>query len=292
MIPDLHGLPICIGQMGYDITSMDNMPPRQSFGGAALHFVVAASTMGLSFSVYSYVNHDEWKEILEVLSLSGVDVCSIVNSEQTIQFHLSYDKDLAFMTDKFCMVLPTNEPDILDGFNGHKDNHFPFIHICPTTPDQDQRYFKISRRVGEIVSIQMAISNLTKNLSFYQYTLSQADYVFLNLLEAKLLTKSIDADMAYARLRKFTDTCFYITSEEQVVVIYLNNITSYKTPKNIKVIDPTGAGDVFAGACTAIRMLTGNQDIAVRVGMLAASVKLSSFSSTNLLNMLKKNNLH
>lgn len=275
---------LCVGQLGWDITTI-NDTQNISFGGTVLHFATAAAILGVKFDLVSYVNKTKWQKVLDRMSAHGMGVKNIIDFEQDIEFVMFYDEQLNFDERKFEMNISSDEPDIQQHLRTFLSRG-QFIHVCQTTPEDDEKYYSLAKSKNAVLSLQIHINNLLNNVDVYLNALQYARYVFMNESEALFLTKSVEISHAMSKLTDNFSCDFYITSSNGVT--FINREHRYFCPSvATSVIDPTGAGDVFAGACTAGRILSGYHDVAVRLGILFSTIKLGAISSTSLFHILE-----
>lgn len=277
-------IPICIGMLGWDMTTIGDNSIKRSYGGSALHYVVASAIIGIKLKLISYISLSEWGGLINGLASQGIDISEIIDFPEIIEFHIFYDSKLNFRVDKFWEKIPKNEPDIL-GILDKRIQEGQLVHVCPTTPEQDIRSIYTLKNKKAKISMQLHVFNLLKNVHLYRDSLGLADYLFMNEEEAKILSGERDIDLAIEVLRKSFQATFYITSSLKSLAVTREGI--FRCPSlNASVLDPTGAGDAFAGGCTAGRILTGRHDIGLRMGTLCAVSKLANYSSSSLLSLL------
>lgn len=275
--------PLCVGMLGWDITTIEGSKFK-SYGGAVLHYVVAAAIFGIKFKIISYVNLNEWKSLIAGLSNQNIDVSQIINHPENIEFYIKYDEELCFLVNEFKEKIPKNRPDIVE--NLKKEVHKgQFVHLCPTTPELDFRILETVHALGGCISTQLHIYNLLAAPGSYREILNFVNYIFMNEEEAIVLSGEKNLNSALESLRSYSKTCFYITSNKGVIALANNKIFKCPSIKTL-VVDPTGAGDTFAGGCTAGRILTGKHDVALRLGTFCAATKLTNYSSNSLLSLL------
>ena len=275
--------PICVGMLGWDFTSIDGVKTKH-YGGAVLHFITAAAILGIRFKILSYVNLSEWKKLLNGLNKLKIDTDGILNSSESIRFFLYYDKDLNYKSELFEEEIPSNAPNLISSLKNEvkKDR---LIHVCPTTPDQDMEYLETIRSLHGCISTQLYPNNVLIAPEYYREALKFVDYLFMNEFEALVLSNKKDIKSAIEKLRSESKATIYITSESGVKVITKGDI--FKCPSvKISPVDPTGAGDAFAGGCTAGRILTNQHTASIRLGVLCATAKLTNYSSHSLLALL------
>lgn len=277
---------LCIGQMGWDITFIDEIENR-NYGGSVLHFSLAAALMGIKIDILCYVNKKEWSELIDKLHQIGIGTNNIIDFEDTIRFNMYYDKQMNFCEDKFSMYISECEPLIYEKISDLK--LYDIYNLCETVPEQD---FKTLRKIkecnkGAVIAMQFHIDNLFRNKSLYLSLLSDIDYVFMNSEEVLFLFETGSIDEAIPLLRKYIKNIIFITSHMQNYAINRKEIVVIEAIETNDVIDPTGAGDCFAGGAIAGLCLNGQLDTALRYGSICSYFKLKGYSSNHLLEMLK-----
>lgn len=276
---------LCVGQLGWDITTIGNNT-KKNFGGSVLHFSLAAALMGLKSDILCYVNKTEWKVLLEHLQEIGIGTNLVIDFDSTINFHMFYDNNMNFCEDKFSMDISKNEPSILCEIANH--TKYDLYNICETTPEQDWNTLKkISDYSPESkISMQFHIDNLTRNKKIYMDMLHSIDYVFMNLSEALYISDSTTIVGAIDYLKPKIKEVLFITSHDENYAITKDKTIKMKTIPINKVVDPTGAGDCFAGGAIAGLNLNNNLEDALRFGTISSYLKLNDYSSNKLLDIL------
>ena len=91
---------LSVGQIGWDITTIDNKTSK-NYGGSVLHFCLAAALMGMKTDMLCYVNKKEWENLINKLQQIGIGTDHIIDFDHTIRFNMYYDKELQFSEEKF-----------------------------------------------------------------------------------------------------------------------------------------------------------------------------------------------
>lgn len=276
---------LCVGQIGWDITTIDNKT-KKNFGGSVLHFSLAAALMGLKSDILCYVNKTEWKGLLEQLQEIGIGTNLVIDFNRTIKFHMFYDNNMNFCEDKFSMDISKDEPSILCEITNHPK--YDLYNICETTPEQDWNTLQeiLNYAPESKISMQFHIDNLIRNKRLYIDMLPCVDYLFMNLTEALYLSDKTTIDSAIDFLRPRIKKVLFITSHYENYAVTKDEIIKMKTLSIDKVVDPTGAGDCFAGGVIAGLNLNDNLQDALRFGAICSYLKLNDYSSNKLLDIL------
>lgn len=276
---------LCIGQMGWDITTIGENKYKNC-GGSVLHFSLAAALMGLKVDMLCYVNKNEWKELLCKLDRIGIGTEKIVDFYDTIKFYMYYDKDMNFCEDRFSMDINRNEPLIFDAIP--KNISYDMYNICETTPEQDWQTLRkiLGYDSNAKICMQFHIDNLLRNKELYSHMLGVIDYIFLNIDEALYLSGRETIADAIDYLQKKIKNVLFITSHHINYAVHSKGVITMNTMPVSDVIDPTGAGDCFAGGAVAGLCINSRLEDALRFGAICSYFKLKGYSSNYLLDML------
>ena len=277
---------LCVGQMGWDVTTINNQT-EINYGGSVLHFSLAAALMGLKVDLLCYVNRNDWKNLLNELDTIGIGVESVIDFYDTIKFHMDYDAELNFCEDKFFMEINSHEPVIYDHLTNQRT--YDLYNICETTPEQDCHTLDKIRSCCPTAktSIQFHIDNLQKDKALYIAMLPQVDYIFMNLDEALYLSGENEIESAIIHLQTKIKNVLFITSHEKNYAIRKTEVISMNIFPAEDVVDPTGAGDCFAGGAIAGICVSDDLSVALRYGAICSYFKLKDYSSKKILDILK-----
>ena len=276
---------LCVGQLGWDVTNI-NGNKKKSYGGSVLHFSLAAALMGLKVDLLSYVNKREWKDMLISLEKLGIGTHAIVDFEHTIKFNMSYNKNLEFCEDEFSMIIDSKEPQI------HKEltllDNYDIYNMCETLPEQDLKTYEQIKynNCNAEISIQLHLDNLMRDKNLYLSLLNKIDYIFMNMQEAFYLSNASSIEKAINFLKSKTKKAIFITSHDKNYVITKQKVLSIDTIKTNKVIDPTGAGDCFAGGAIAGIAAGKEIELALKWGTIVSHLKLHGYSSEYIFKIL------
>lgn len=277
---------LCVGQMGWDITTIGENKYK-NFGGSVLHFSLAAALMGLKVDMLCYVNKSEWNELLIKLDMIGIGTETIVDFYDTIKFYMYYDENMVFCEDKFSMDINSKEPLIFDTIP--KNISYDMYNICETTPEQDWKTLRkiLDHNPEAKISMQFHIDNLLRNKELYTSMLGEIDYIFMNFDEALFISGKEAIDDAIGYLQQKIKNVLFITSHHINYAVNSKGVITMNTMPINDVVDPTGAGDCFAGGAVAGLCINNRLEDALRFGAICSYFKLKGYSSNFLLDMLK-----
>ena len=277
---------LCIGQIGWDITTIGNKKFK-NYGGSVLHFSLAAALMGVTADLLCYVNKKKWGLLINELHQIGIGTQHIIDFEHTIHFNMYYDEALNFCEEKFSMDINENEPNICKKLVNMQ--MYDLYNICETVPEQDFMTLQTIKKYNEnaIIAMQFHIDNLLKNKDLYLSLLGELDYIFMNVDEALFLSNEDTIENAIDFLRHRVKKVVFITSHVKNYAITKNeSIEMFPIQTNV-IVDPTGAGDCFAGGAIAGLCSDGKLETALRFGGICSYFKLMGYSSSYLFDILK-----
>ena len=119
------------------------------------------------------------------------------------------------------------------------------------------------------------------SLQLHQSVLpSKAEFDALPTLPSLIFCNSGEYESCPSEFRALPDVTWVVTDRDRVRVFVAGQQRStYSFEPTDDVVDPTGAGDVFAGATLGVARRGIGLDFAVRFGVGAAAVVLSDWSS-------------
>ena len=280
-------LPVWIGMLGWDHTLLD---PREkverSFGGALAHFAASAAVVGARGRLLSYADTNEWQPVLDCFRQLGLDVSEVLPSDRSIRFYLHYTVDGRFDESGFREELPLSIPDLLPSLRRICASQNTPVHVCPSTPELDMRYLHEALATSSFVSAQMHSYCLKLDRKAYWNLLPRLSLVFMNESEARTLTDELTQSDCLDRLANWAPSTAIVVTGHQRVTGILKGRRYEVTTVPCTVVDPTGAGDSFAGGCLAGWNISGDFRVGLQWGVLCATAKLGDFSSRSLLRLL------
>lgn len=236
---------LVVGSLAYDsITTPSGSAPR-TLGGSANYFSVAASLMA-SVRVVGVVGQDYEAKDLQVLHSRSVDVSGLqVKLGKTFHWEGSYEGDLnEAKTHKTELnVFADFQPQIPSKYENSR-----FVFLANISPDLQGA---VLDQVREPFFVGMDTMNfwISSKLPDLKKTISRVDALLVNETEAITLTGAANAIDAAPKLCKMGPKAVVIKRGEYGFVLYQKNAGFFILPAFPveKVVDPTGAGDSFAG---------------------------------------------
>ena len=268
-----------VGSIAFDTIKTPNGSRERLLGGSATYFGIASSyytKTNLIGIVGTDFSDEEWKLFTKHnINIESVDVVSGKTFSWGGEYNFDYSKRETLFTE--LGVFENFQPNII---NNDKNS---ILYLGNIQPDLQ---FQVIEKIDSPYLLAADSMNLWIDLfpNDVWKLISKVNILFLNDEEAIQLTdKSVES-----AADKF------LSLGPEIVIIKLGSKGSLIATKNKKiyisvvpntpVIDPTGAGDSFAGGTLGYLSIHGLNDIvnAVKHGTAVASYTVSNFGIKNL----------
>ncbi|MBV2169192.1 MAG: sugar kinase [Bdellovibrio sp.] len=236
---------LVVGSLAYDSISTPSGKVDRALGGSANYFSLAASLFS-KVRVVGVVGEDYDQNDYELLHSRGVDLSGLSKVPgKTFHWEGSYEGDL-----NEAKTLKT-ELNVFEHFNPQlpehfKDSSFVFLaNIAPELQLQVLEQVKSPKFVG-MDTMNFWISIKKEKLID---VLKKVDLVLINEGEAKMLTGAANAISAAPLITAMGPQAVVIKRGEYGFAMYSKTEGYFILPAMPipTVVDPTGAGDTFAG---------------------------------------------
>lgn len=163
------------------------------------------------------------------------------------------------------------------------------LHLCPLPSEVYPKALSALRDLQEVrhleISVQLHFEGVAAARSSLREILSLAQYGFMNEEEAMLLTLTDSCDSALSELATLEDAELTVTSSGRGVFVKPRQSThwTHQPGRSVRVVDPTGAGDTFAGAYLAASYSGRSPLESAELGQEAARNTITGMSSSALL---------
>ena len=270
---------VVIGHFSIDsIILPDRQGPFTILGGAVAYVSLVAQRMGASAAVISKVGGDFPEKYMSQLLSAGVDISGIVKamSERTTSFELTYNEDLTARALRLrrqgSSIAPNDMPSSIKGKT---------VHVAPIDGEISYEVVEKLRGCCERLSIDPQgmtrqfdpSGNVVNNLQIDKRVLSLVDIYKSSLDEIQLLTGQSDLNKATTAVHKLGPATVIVTMGAKGSILSAQG-EIYQVPacKSKRVVDPTGAGDVFIGAYLTESIRSKDKFWCACVGSAAASL--------------------
>ncbi len=266
---------VTVGSVAFDTLSTPHGKRKKVIGGAATHASVAASYFAPSLGLVGVVGDDFPDEYRFLLRSRRVDLAGLSSSAgRTFHWAGRYDGDMSVATTLKTElgVFATFDPKVPEAWR-----QAPFLFLANVEPSIQERVLHQMKapRFTLLDTMNLWISVRRKALL---KVIKQVDAVVLNDMEIRQLTGETSLiKAAKACLRMGPTTVLLKRGEHGATLVGKDEYFHLPAYPTDKVVDPTGAGDSFAGGLMGWLAREGKATpAALRAGM-AAGVVLSSF---------------
>ena len=218
-------------------------------GGAAAAVATSAALSGAKVGLVTKVGKDfpeEWlKKLGEILDIRGVRILE----GRTIHIYIIYHEDGAVDAPVDMGVAQRmGEIEIPEEYMSAK-----IFHIAPIPPEEQLKLIK--RLKDKRISLDFNptyMKDYETKTGLLKKIVGGAEIIFPNEREAKVITKTDNIWEAAKLLHEWGAKIVVVTRGEKGVLIYDGEkFAEFQALPIDKIVDPTGAGDAFAGGFLA-----------------------------------------
>lgn len=274
---------VVVGSVGIDTVETPFGKAEDVVGGSAIYFSLAASYF-TSVRLTANIGSDFPEAIWEVLRRRGVDLggLQVFENEPTFRWSGSYEGDMnvarTLETKLNVLAMPPKPPE---GFRGA-----PFVFLANMGPDV-QLAMLDALAGGTVFADTMNLWIETQGKALRE-VLRRVDGLILNDAEARMLTGETSLIRAGDAILKMGPRIVVLKKGEHGAFLFEKSFR-FALPAfpTADVVDPTGAGDSFAGGF--VGTLAGEGSTApetlrraMAYGTVAASLTVEHFSTAGL----------
>ncbi len=279
---------LVVGSMAYDDVETPAGTRTNQLGGSVTYFSVAASYF-TDVAIIGIVGQDFQSEHRDILTNRGIDTSGIeIADGQTFRWSGSYIKDL---NDAETVATDLN---VFANFNptvpsAHRS--IPYLFLANCDPETQQSVLNQMTDALQLVAGDTMNHWIVEKRAALDRLMTQLDFSVINEAEARMYTeKSNLVDVAEGILDEGPDNVI-IKRGEYGAVLYNENqrfiVPAYPIQN---IVDPTGAGDSFAGGFMGYIAATAKHDPesyrqAVIAGSVIASFTVEGFGLDRLANL-------
>jgi len=256
---------------------------RTQPGGAALYAAMAARTLSRDVTLISSTGKDN--QFLDKLNLLPHTDIKMYDAPTT-QFHIKYDRrwEANYLKAEQGAGSKITSRRISNGWLKKKS----IFHLSPMTPSKVARMIdKIKKHSPETkVSVNSWLGYINegkKNKRILKEIALKADFFILNDTEAKALaeTDSISSAVRLLKAKRLIVTLGTLGAIIKAEDVGMQMVPALVLPPE-KIVDTTGAGDVWCGAFLATYNLTEDFVKSVSAASTISSIKCSDWGFTSL----------
>ena len=267
---------VVLGTVALDHVKTPSGAKKDMLGGSAAHFSMAARLF-TKVNLVAVVGGDFPQKHLDFLKAKGIDLTSLkIGNGKTFRWSGEYKKgDLnsALTLATELGVLESYVPYIAD-----HQKHLPNVFLANFDPDLQMQllaHLKKPQLIG-LDSMNLWITHKQKSL---KKLMKKVDLFVANDGEARALTGENNLIMAARRLHQMGPRLIVIKKGEHGVLFYCDKFMfSFPAYPVDKVLDPTGAGDTFAGGLMGYLSKAGRSDEKTLRKALLYATTVASFN--------------
>ncbi|ASJ01560.1 carbohydrate kinase family protein [Thermococcus gorgonarius] len=239
---------VVLGHVSIDHIRMPGKPELILPGGAAAAVATSAALAGAKVGLVTKVGEDfpgEWLEKLaSILDVRGVHVLP----GKTMHIYMIYHEDGSVDAPvEIGVAERMGETPIPEEYMEAK-----FFHIAPIPPEEQLKALK--RLEGKRISLDFNptyYEDYKRRPELVRELVERSEIIFPNEREAMLITGLKDVRKSAEQLYSWGVELVVVTRGEKGVLIYDGDFHEFPALPVEGEIDPTGAGDAFAGGFLA-----------------------------------------
>jgi len=281
---------IVLGTVALDTVKTPFGARRHMLGGSAVHFAMAARLFS-EVNLVAIIGHDFPSRHLAFLQRKGINLTSLIRSEgKTFKWQGEYQGDL-----NTALTLST-ELGVLVDFKpvvAHEQRSIQHIFLANIDPEIQMHLLSYMRAPKLVASDSMNYWIKNKRPQLLKL-LKRVDIYVANGQEARDLSGEHNLIKAAKKLRRLGPKMVLIKKGEHGVLFcgggFIFSLPAYPTEK---VVDPTGAGDTFAGGfmgyLTRVKKINhASLKKALAFGTVAASFNIEGFGVNRTANLSRE----
>ena len=248
-------------------------------GGAAAAVATSASLAGAKVGLVSKIGEDFPREWLEKLA-QYVDIRGVqILPGKTIHIWVIYREDGSVESPvEMGVAEKMGETPIPEEYTRAK-----MFHIAPIPPEEQLKVME--RLKGKRISLDFNptyYEDYRRKPELVRELVSKSGVIFPNEREAKLITGLNDVRKSAEELYSWGAELVVVTRGEKGVLIYDGDFHEFPALPVEGEIDPTGAGDAFAGGFLAGLVKEKRLDECVKLGLTRAREVLKKKGSWSI----------
>ena len=283
---------LVVGSVAYDSVQTDAGSRRMALGGSAVYFSLAASYLA-DVSLVGVVGEDFKQRHVDLLTEHGVDVSGLERAEGKT-FHWSgvystEDVNTRETLDTQLNVFSDFSPTLADG---HRSSDYVFL--ANIDPELQMRVIDQMERRPKVVALDSMNFWIDGRRSDLNAIVGRVDILFLDEGEVRSYSGETNLVKAARRIQEMGPRVAVVKRGEHGALVFdKDEVFAAPAMPLESVVDPTGAGDSFAGGFMGALASTGdvsNRGLrrAAVVGSMMGSFAVQDFSVGGLMHLKRK----
>jgi len=265
---------LVVGGASFDVLHLKDRTV-ESVGGACMYTAMAACRCGAQVAMFG-PRPDPCPERLKPVAEHLAEwLGPIVSPAQLPQFEISYrggrTEYLTVSHEAQVVLLPTMLPADL--------SEYDLVHVIPLSdPLQQLSFIQACRQRGaKQISAGTGLFIVEEQPQAVRAVMEQADYFFMNDLEARAVFGSLESAQTEP------GQVLFVTLGAEGACIIQGDTATLIPAVSATVLDPTGAGDTFCGATLAYLLQKQHPIMAARRAVALAAEMIEQVGPTALL---------
>lgn len=282
---------VVVGSVALDSVETPYGKVQNALGGSATYFSVSASFFTNDVKLVAVIGEDFPNEYIKFLISKGIDLEGLEQAKgKTFRWAGRYGSNLssAETLATELNVFESFSPKIPDSYKNAE-----YVFLANINPELQLEVLKQMKNAKLIVCDTMNLWIADRKEKLLE-TIKNVDILIINDAEARQLTGEQKVDMAARKVLEYGPSRVIVKKGEHGAIT-LTNETYFASPAYPlkRVLDPTGAGDTFAGGFMGYLASTDDlseQNIrrAIVYGTVMASFNVEDFSINRQLALTKK----
>ena len=244
-----------VGVLAYDSITSEYGKKDNLFGGSATHFAIAASYLNDSVHITGGIGNDFKTDDLKTLSCKGININGIERlNENTFRWEGKYEYDSPNDAITISNSIIKGEDNVLNSYKPklfsekeNKDESY-FLFLANGDPKHQLELINQTKMGSKFIGLDTMDFWINNNIGDVKKLFPLIDILIINENEAKLISKENNLKLCISKLKKMGIKRMIIKLGNYGM-IYSHREEIFFLPALLldKVVDPTGAGDSFAG---------------------------------------------
>ncbi len=277
---------LVVGSVAYDSVKTPAGKRDKALGGSAIYFSVAASCL-TRVSLVGIVGEDFDQAHIKMLKSRGIDISGLERATGKT-FHWSGVYSAEDVSRRETLDTQLNVFERFDPVLNRKSRESEFLFLANIDPTLQMRVLKQMKKRPKLVALDSMNFWIDGRRDDLDRIVREVDLFFLDEGEARSYAGETNIVRAARRIQKIGPRAVVVKRGEHGVLIFDGDKT-FSAPAFplASVVDPTGAGDSFAGGFMGTLAATGKLSHAgIRrasiIGSVMGSFAVQSFSVDRL----------
>ena len=287
-----------VGVLAYDSIVSEFGKRENLFGGSATHFAISASYINKDVYITGAIGNDFDLSDLNTLSSIGINTDGIKKlDEKTFRWEGKYEydspNDAITISNSIIKgednVLNTYKPQLFSDTENQDDDYFLFL--ANGDPEHQYSLINQTKNKSKFIGLDTMDFWINNKLDEVMKLLPLIDILIINENEAKLICQNNNLKKCITKLNSFGVKRMIIKLGNYGMIYSQNNETFFLPALLLdKVVDPTGAGDSFAGGFMGyLSTVQSHNEIEFKnacvYGTVMASLCVEDFGANNTLKL-------